>query len=131
MRNAIVEVQQRYPSSGLGVGTGWSSPKILHERDEFAPLTAWAWEQARPHDAVHLDAWANLYRVGDEVRAHDHHQAQLTAVYCLYGEGELLVDGYGSVWMTPGLLVILDGRQVHSVPPSRARRISIAMNLYG
>lgn len=126
----VADAQRLYPSCRLGVGTGWSSPKILHERDACAPLTAWVWEIARPHGAVHLDAWANVLRVGDSIAEHDHYLAIATAIYGLQGEGELLV-GDEAVPILPGRVLILDGRQVHSVAPCKSPRISIVMNLYG
>lgn len=59
------------PSSALGVGTGWSSAKDFLERPKMGALREHI-RQCLPWVPWQIDAWANVMKSGDQVRAHNH-----------------------------------------------------------
>jgi hypothetical protein len=135
---AIDRIKERHPTAQLGAGSGWSSPKTLHEHGELAPLLEWtlSLEPIASRGPFRWDAWANIMHRNDHILTHGHHFARLAALYYVEADAEgplILVndDEEIEIDIEPGMLVIMDGMQQHRVEQYQgARRVSIAMNFY-
>jgi len=133
----IEEVRKAFPWCRLAVQTnGWNSPKGDWQGDWLCPafeIVKMNIEDLLPRGKPYrYEAWFNVLDPGGIVNVHNHHLAQLSAVYHIEGSGDLLLSGVDVIPAREGRIVIFDGMQNHSVPgPITERRLSIAFNFHG
>lgn len=144
---ALVEkLRAESPSSRLGVGGTWSSPK-----QDAVPLELWpvtdAILAALPGGRWDVTWWANVLKPGDALGRHDHRHSHkgganaFAAVYYAQVDGGRIlfdprkVDGdKADVPVEAGLLLVFPADLEHSVPPWEGKadggeRVSFAFNV--
>ncbi len=140
---ALYWQQREFPGSQLGVGTGWSGPKILQDHPAFSdvrPLLEAAIARALPPDETMLDlcAWGNVMKPGDVVSDHDHQKShlggpnRLAGVFYLSGGSNFFLrieQEHYAIRPVAGLLIIFGADKPHRVDPAKEERISISFNV--
>ena len=144
LETLILQERERFPGCKLGVGTGWSGLKSFLEIDNPAThVLGFFIHQAIPSPPPwNVCGWPNIMDPGDTISPHDHEHSHLGGknlfggVYYVScpGEGGRLIlhdgDAVEVINPVPGLLVVFDAMQVHSVEEYRGpgRRVSVGFN---
>ena len=78
-----------------------------------------------------METWFNVLDPGGIVNSHNHHKADLAAVYHISGPGHLVLSGLDVIEPIEGRIVVFSAMIDHCVPgPITERRLSLAINFH-
>ncbi len=131
----IAELRNAFPWSRLACQTnGWNSPKGDWSGDWHCPaleIVKSSILKRLPDKGYEAQAWFNVLDPGGVITSHNHHKAELSAVYHIQGSGELILCGLGVVPAIEGRIAVFGGLIDHYVPgPITEQRISLAINFH-
>lgn len=140
LMRVISKEYEKHPTSHLGVmgQYGWSSPKTFCEWKGLAPteLTRFVGgfiSECTGGKINQMVGWANILPWHSVIHPHDHHQADVSAIYYLHpGTGAPLCFPHLSIEIDPraGMLILFPGLAQHEVRERGVGcdRVSIAFN---